>query len=91
MPGCPHAHAGCGWKSVEDTEFYICVAPSAESCATVNKYYCGTDEQCVDSCTTCVGRRILDSSQKTCLAPWWYEQPSYDVSTWVCALLAAVS
>ncbi len=32
---CMSSCAGCGWKSVEDREFYICVAPSATSCATL--------------------------------------------------------
>lgn len=35
-------------------------------------------------CANCVGRTIVDYSQSKCLSPWWYAQPSYDVSQWIC-------
>lgn len=27
----------CGWKTVEDNQFFVCVKPSSDSCATVSK------------------------------------------------------
>mmetsp|Transcript_19939 Transcript_19939/g.50282 ORF Transcript_19939/g.50282 Transcript_19939/m.50282 type:complete len:1103 (+) Transcript_19939:205-3513(+) len=74
----------CGWKSVGDTEFFICVSPSPTACLDAGKYYCGADEMCHDTCKDCVGRPILDYSQNACLSAWWYTTPSYDTSTWIC-------
>ncbi|CAD7974952.1 unnamed protein product [Amoebophrya sp. A25] len=74
----------CGWKSVGDTEFFICVAPSPTSCREAGQKYCGADEKCHTLCADCVGRPILDYSQNACLSPWWYSTPSMDTSTWIC-------
>merc|ERR1719272_1283336 len=46
----------CGWKSVMDTEFRICVVPTRISCASdSSKVFCGADSKCHGSCESCVG------------------------------------
>jgi len=81
---CVDDCAVCGWKSATDREFFLCVAPSPESCLESGTQFCGADGRCHASCADCVGRPILDYSQNACLSAWWYTEPSYDTSTWIC-------